>query len=92
MAISLKRAKNGVRMSIGDRANVRVCEEVREALLDSLTARTSVVVDLSKSASADAAFSQLLASAQTSFSEASTHLEVVDPNSILASVFPGCRP
>jgi len=87
LGISVTRKADAVSVHVVGAGSVRFVSEARAALLDALSERQDVTVDLAEATSVDAAFVQLVASATSSFSAASQSLTVVDPAGLLGAAF-----
>ena len=91
MPADVERSASIHTVTVTDRAGVRVVAETRALLLEALEAGVAARVDLSGADSVDAAFAQLLTSADRTFRGASVPLEIVDPHDLLAGALPGVR-
>lgn len=88
MSVSLKKSRGAGRLTVRGAASVRDVAEVRELLLSLAEEKRRVSVDLSETRVCDAAFAQLMVSADLAFSTKSLSFQIIDPDSCLASAFP----
>lgn len=86
-----RRARGELRVEFDGPANVAVAAEAHEAFLGALSDGRALRVDLSGATALDAAFLQLMVSAQVAFRDRGLGFEVLDPRGIgaTAAVFPG---
>lgn len=91
MGIHCRRVRGELRVEFDGPANVVHVSEAHEALLGALSKDRAVRVDLTGATVLDAAFLQLLVSAEASFRDRGLGFEVLDPQGIgvAARVFPG---
>lgn len=85
----MRRTSGAARIAVTESASVRTVSAVHDALRAALAESRAVRLDLSDASSMDAAFAQLIESARASFEAADTALELIDPEGLLARVFPG---
>ena len=88
MSVTLKKTRGAARLSVQGAATVRDVAKLRESLLALADEGRKVILDLQGMSVCDAAFAQLMVSADLTFHVRSLSLEIIDPGARLLSAFP----